>query len=171
MSTLLGVEMRSLGHQLALLADKDRYARDLSRSDLMQALFDTTAHMPIYRTYTRNLEVSREDAKIIELAIDEALSRKFYLQPAHFDFIRDVLLVKNRPHLLPDQREARLNFVMRWQQFTGPIMAKAFEDTFLYVYNPLISLNDVGGDPRPSAAVSADFQAFLKSRLKRVPDS
>jgi (1->4)-alpha-D-glucan 1-alpha-D-glucosylmutase len=53
MSTLLGVEMRSLGHQLALLADKDRYARDLSRSDLMQALFETTAHMPIYRTYTR----------------------------------------------------------------------------------------------------------------------
>src|SRR5436305_11367810 len=61
MSTLLGVEMRSLGQQLALLADKDRYARDLSRSDLMQALFETTAHLRVYRTYIRNLEVSRED--------------------------------------------------------------------------------------------------------------
>src|SRR5258707_6459895 len=171
MSTLLGVEMRSLGHQLALLADKDRYARDLSRSDLTQALFETTAHMPIYRTYTRNLEVSREDAKIIELAIENALSRKFYLQPAHFDFIGDVLLVKNRPHLLPDQREARLNFVMRWQQFTGPIMAKAFEDTFLYVYNPLVSLNEVGGEPRPTAATTESFSRFVAERGKHWPNS
>ena len=171
MSTLLGVEMRSLGHQLALLADKDRYARDLSRTDLTQALFETTAHMPIYRTYTRNLEVSREDAKVIERAIEEALTRKFYLQPAHFDFIRDVLLVKNRSHLLPDQREARLNFVMRWQQFTGPIMAKAFEDTFLYVYNPLVSLNEVGGDPRPSAATSESFLRFIAERRRHWPHS
>jgi (1->4)-alpha-D-glucan 1-alpha-D-glucosylmutase len=171
MSTLLGVEMRSLGHQLALLADKDRYARDLSRSDLTQALFETTAHMPIYRTYTRNLEVSREDAKVIEQAIEEALARKFYLQPAHFDFIGDVLLVRNRSHLLPDQREARLNFVMRWQQFTGPIMAKAFEDTFLYVYNPLISLNDVGGDPRPTAAITESFPRFVTDRRKHWPNA
>jgi (1->4)-alpha-D-glucan 1-alpha-D-glucosylmutase len=60
---------------------------------------------------------------------------------------------------------------MRWQQFTGPIMAKAFEDTFLYVYNPLISLNDVGGDPRPSSAASHGFPAFVKTRAKRRPDS
>jgi (1->4)-alpha-D-glucan 1-alpha-D-glucosylmutase len=171
MSTLLGVEMRSLAHQLSLLANKDRYARDLSRTDLTQALFETTAHIPVYRTYTRNLEVAREDAKIIEQAISEARARKFYLQPSHFDFIRDVLLVKNRPHLLPEQREARLNFVMRWQQVTGPIMAKAFEDTLLYVYNPLISLNEVGGDPRPSAAVAYNFSRFIADRRKHWPDS
>jgi (1->4)-alpha-D-glucan 1-alpha-D-glucosylmutase len=171
MSTLLGVEMRSLAHQLTLLADKDRYARDLSRSDLTQALFEITAQLPVYRTYTRNLEVSREDAEVIELAIQEARERKFYLQAEHFDFVRDVLLVQNRPHLLPDQREARLNFVMRWQQFTGPIMAKAFEDTFLYVYNPLISLNEVGGEPRPSAAANASFFGFIDQRQKRWPHS
>ena len=171
MSTLLGVEMRSLAHQLSLLANKDRYARDLPRSDLTQALFETTAHVPVYRTYTRNLEVSHQDVKIIEHAIDEARARKFYLQPAHFDFVRDVLLVKNRPHLSPEQREARLNFVMRWQQFTGPLMAKTFEDTFLYVYNPLVSLNDVGGDPRPSAAVASNFSRFIADRRKQWPNS
>jgi (1->4)-alpha-D-glucan 1-alpha-D-glucosylmutase len=171
MSTLLGVEMRSLAHQLTLLANKDRYARDLSRSDLTQALFETTAHVPVYRTYTRNLEVSREDARIIEQAIEEARARKFYLQPAHFEFVRDVLLVKNRPHLSPDQREARLNFVMRWQQVTGPIMAKAFEDTLLYAYNPLTSLNEVGGDPRPSAAVPDNFARFIAERRKHWPNS
>ena len=171
MSTLLGVEMRSLGHELSLLAAKDRYARDLLRSDLMQALFETTAHVSVYRTYVRNLEVGREDAKVIERAIEEARTRKFYLQPAHFDFIADVLLVRNRPHLLPDQREARLNFFMRWQQFTGPLMAKAFEDTLLYVYNPLISLNEVGGEPRPSVAVSEKFSHFIADRRKHWPNS
>src|ERR1700686_1338495 len=171
MSTLLGVEMRSLGHQLSVLADKDRYARDLSRTDLIQALFETTAHVCVYRTYIRNLEVASEDAKIIDQAIEEARARKFYLQPVHFDFIRDVLLVKNRPHLLPDQREARLNFVMRWQQFTGPLMAKAFEDTLLYVYNPLISLNEVGGEPRPSVAVGETFSDFIADRRKQWPNS
>jgi (1->4)-alpha-D-glucan 1-alpha-D-glucosylmutase len=137
----------------------------------MQALFETTAHVRVYRTYIRNLEVAPEDAQIIEEAIEEARTRKFYLQPAHFDFIRDVLLVSNRPHLLPDQREARLNFVTRWQQFTGPIMAKAFEDTFLYVYGPLISLNEVGGEPRPSVAVSETFSQFIANRRKRWPNS
>ena len=171
MATLLGVEMRSLGHQLSLLADSDRYARDLSRTDLTQALVETTAYLPMYRTYIRNLELSSRDRSVIEQAILEAQERKFYLKAANFDFVRDVLLLRNRVHLLPEQREARISFVMRWQQFTGPIMAKAFEDTFLYVYNPLISLNDVGGDPRPSAAASADFPAFAKTRVKRWPDS
>jgi len=171
MATLLGVEMRSLGHQLETLAENDRYARDLSKNDLTQALLETTAHLPVYRTYIRNLEVGTADKKVIEQALQAAEHRKFYLKPATFRFVRDVLLLQNRPHLLPDQREARLAFVMRWQQFTGPIMGKAFEDTFLYVYSPLISLNEVGGDPRPSMASSFDFFKFVKERSKRWPIS
>src|SRR5579864_6177582 len=171
MATILGVEMRALGHHLSLLADSDRYARDLSRHELAQALIETTAYLPMYRTYIRNLELSSRDRTLIEQAIKEAQNRKFYLREETFDFVRDVLLLRNRSHLLPEQREARLNFVMRWQQFTGPIMAKAFEDTFLYVYNPLISLNEVGGDPRPSAAAMVDFLAFVTTRGKHWPDS
>jgi (1->4)-alpha-D-glucan 1-alpha-D-glucosylmutase len=60
---------------------------------------------------------------------------------------------------------------MRWQQFTGPIMAKAFEDTFLYLYNPLVSLNEVGGEPRPSAAVAGNFARFIADRRKHWPNS
>jgi (1->4)-alpha-D-glucan 1-alpha-D-glucosylmutase len=72
--------------------------------------------------------------------------------------------------VLPYQREARLAFVMRWQQFTGPIVAKGLEDTALYVYHPLLSLNEVGGDPRPSAAASReDFFEFLQARQQNWP--
>ena len=169
MSTLLGVEMRSLGHQIQMLARDDRYAREIPRIELNQALVETTAHLTIYRTYVRNLDVSQQDEQRIKTALVDAQAKSPQINSRTFEFLRDVLLLRNQPHLLPGQREARLAFLMRWQQFTGPIMAKAFEDTFLYVYNPLISLNEVGGDPRPSTAPAADFSKFVTERLHDWP--
>ena len=171
MATLLGVEMRSAGHALGLLASKDRYARDIPRSDLELALVETTAFLRVYRTYIRNLEPSAQDKDLIETALADARARRPQLNAASFDFVGDVLLLRNPPHVVPEQREARLAFVMRWQQFTGPIMAKAFEDTFLYVYNPLVSLNEVGGDPRPTSAATTDFTAFARERSEEWPHS
>jgi len=72
---------------------------------------------------------------------------------------------------LPDHREARLSFVLRWQQFTGPIVAKGLEDTTLYVYHPLVSLNEVGGDPSPDAICPQEFFEFIAERQKRWPHS
>jgi (1->4)-alpha-D-glucan 1-alpha-D-glucosylmutase len=171
MATLLSVEMRSLAHYLEMLASNSRYARDLPVGELTQALLETTAQLHVYRTYLRNLDVASTDESRIERAISEARARRPALNPQVFDFLRDVLLVRNRPHLLPGQREDHLAFTLRWQQFTGPIMAKAFEDTFLYVYNPLISLNEVGGDPRPSSALQANFVEFVKGRSQHWPHS
>jgi (1->4)-alpha-D-glucan 1-alpha-D-glucosylmutase len=171
MSTLLGVEMRALGHQMQVLARDDRYAREIPRNELNQALIETTAHLSVYRTYVRNLEVAHQDEERIKHALSNAQARTPQVNSRSLEFLRDVLLLRNQPHLLPGQREARLAFLMRWQQFTGPIMAKAFEDTFLYVYNPLISLNEVGGDPRPSKAPSANFPKFVTERLRDWPQA
>jgi (1->4)-alpha-D-glucan 1-alpha-D-glucosylmutase len=169
MSSLLAVEMRALGQQLGVLAGNDRYARDVSRSQLAAALVETTAQLSVYRTYIRNLEIAPQDSERISNALRLAQTKKPDLDPAGFGFLRDVLLLQNPPHVLSEQREARLLFVMRWQQFTGPIMAKAFEDTFLYIYNPLISLNDVGGDPRPTVAAGLDFTKFVQERSNDWP--
>ncbi|MCU1334915.1 MAG: malto-oligosyltrehalose synthase [Bryobacterales bacterium] len=171
MATLFGSELRSLGHHMAMLASQDRYARDVPRHELTQALNETTACLGVYRTYIRNLEVSHEDQAVIEQAITEAQTLRPQLHPLSFAFVRDVFLLQNRPHLLPQQREARLAFVIRWQQFTGPIMAKSFEDTLLYVYNPLVSLNEVGGDPRPSAASPDLFHELVQERSQKWPQS
>jgi len=170
MSTLLGVEMRSLGRQLTELAAQDRYARELDRPQLINALIEVTACMGIYRTYIRNVELPSTAMQYIEEAVAQARTRAPHLSAASFDFVREVLLLENPPQVLADQREARLQFVMRWQQFTGPIVAKGFEDTALYVYHPLLSLNEVGGNPRPSEASSLDeFYEFLEKRGKRWP--
>ncbi len=172
MNTLLGVEMRTLGRQLAELAAQDRYARELPRGQLIDALIEVTACLPIYRTYIRNMDLPAHATEHIEGAVAMARQRAGHLSSACFNFVHEVLLLLNPPHVLPDHREARLAFVMRWQQFTGPIIAKGLEDTALYVYYPLLSLNEVGGDPRPSEAASREeFYAALQNRQKNWPST
>ena len=172
MNTLLAVEMRSLGRQLAELATQDRYARELSRPQLIEALAEVTACLSIYRTYIRTLEIPDLAATYIREALEAARPRAPHIPTACFDFVQEVLLLQNLPHVLAGQREARLAFVLRWQQFTGPIVAKGMEDTALYVYHPLLSLNEVGGTPEPSDVSSREeFLSFLKVRAERWPYS
>ena len=171
MNTLLGVEMRSLGRQLAYLAAQDRYAREVNRGHLIDALIEVTACLSVYRTYIRNMDLPAHATQYIEEAVRAARVRSPHLTEGTFNFVREVLLLLNPPHVLADQREARLGFVMRWQQFTGPIVAKGLEDTALYVYHPLLSLNDVGGDPRPQPRSEQEFFSFLVRRSECWPGS
>jgi len=169
MATLLGVEMRALGRHLGILAESDRYARDLPRTELAAALVEITACFPIYRTYTRGVSLTREAKRYIESAVAAARVRNPRVSAACFEFVRDVLLLRDGDHLFPDQREARLTFVMRWQQSTGPIVAKGQEDTVLYVFCPLISLNEVGGDPLPSSTAVPYFNHYIQDRRRVWP--
>ena len=172
MSSLLRVEMRGLTRDLAELAAKDRYARNLTWSDLHEALTETSACMPVYRTYIRSLEIPVEAREVIGRALADARTKRPQLSGLCLDFLCDVLTLANRPHIVAGQLEERLAFVMRWQQFTGPIVAKGFEDTALYAYYPLSSLNEVGGDPGPSRAVSREqFYEYLSDRQRRWPQA
>ena len=169
MENLLAVEMNTLGRHLSLLAEQDRYARELSRGDLARALLETIACLPVYRTYIRSFDVGKTEARYIENAISQAQQRNPGLNAACFEFLRQVLLLQPGPQLFPEQREARLAFVMRWQQFTGPLMAKGFEDSLLYVYNRLVSLNEVGGFPNSPGVSTCTFHEFGQRRQKRSP--
>jgi len=164
MTSLLAVEMRSLGHYLVVLAEQDRYARNLPRRDLASALVEATACFPVYRTYIRGFSLSSDERRYIEQAVECARARNPQLGSDCFDFLSDVLLLREKGHVTPEQREARLNFILRWQQFTGPIMAKGLEDSALYVYYPLISLNEVGGAPDSTGVPVAEFNEFCRNR-------
>jgi (1->4)-alpha-D-glucan 1-alpha-D-glucosylmutase len=169
MDSLLAVEMRSLGRYLSVLAAQDRYARELSREELTRALVETTACLEPYRTYIRGFEVKAQDKLAIEKALREAQRRNPSLDSLCFRFLREVLFLQSGPHLLPDQREARLAFVLTWQQFTGPITAKGVEDSALYVYNRLISLNEVGSVPQNPHISSSAFHTFMQQRHQKWP--
>ncbi|MCU1245121.1 MAG: malto-oligosyltrehalose synthase, partial [Acidobacteria bacterium] len=144
---LFSGEMRALGDRLAAVAAMDRNARDFAPSELLAALTEITACMNVYRTYIRGFEVSEADRGHILAAAACARERSgIAIDDRIYAFLERVLLVEPPPYVETD-RERWLSFVMRWQQFTGRVMAKGVEDTSFYNYNRLVSLNEVGGEP------------------------
>ena len=72
--------------------------------------------------------------------------------------------------LLEGERSSRLDeFVVRWQQTTGPVMAKGVEDTAFYRYFRLTALNEVGGNPDRFSLPPDEFHAAALARLERYP--
>jgi (1->4)-alpha-D-glucan 1-alpha-D-glucosylmutase len=167
MEALFGGEVKTLGYDLSRLGSHDRQARDLSRRDLTRAMAGITACMPVYRTYIRNYTVSARDLGYLEKAMSDALRRDPYLNPLAMEFLKRVLFQEFQQSATWEQREERLQFIKRWQQFTGPIMAIGLEDTALYVYNPLVSLNEVGTTFKPTSIDA--FHRFNQTRLKSWP--
>lgn len=144
---LFSGEMRGLAMRLLELAAGDRSARDFSYSDLLEALTDVTIDLDVYRTYIRGEQVSERDRARIESALSRAREHS-RLEPRVFEFLSNVLLMRP-PHYVTNRNEW-LEFVMRWQQFTGRVMAKGIEDTAFYRFHRLIARNDVGGEPDAS---------------------
>jgi (1->4)-alpha-D-glucan 1-alpha-D-glucosylmutase len=169
MDTLFAGEMHSLGQHLGRLAEQDRYARDLPRKELRAALIEVTACFPVYRTYARSPELSARDVRHITKALKWAQQRSTEASIPVFDFLRRVLLLEIPPALAGTEREEWLRFLMRWQQFTGPIMAKGFEDTSLYIYNRLVSMNEVGGNPASAGVPVNAFHIRCGTAADRWP--
>ena len=147
LNQLFGVEIRRLSQALTRLARQDRYACELTRSELTKALEEITACLPIYRTYIQGEEVSQRDRRYLQDVFQEARDRSPSSGAGALDFLERMLLGDWPRGLTQEQGKAWRHFVEQWQQFTGPVMAKGLEDTSLYIYNALISLNEVGGTP------------------------
>ena len=167
---LFAGELAAFARLLAKLASRARHARDISLPELVRAFVEVTACLPVYRTYVRSFPISSRDRAYLDWTLETARRRVSpdEVSSAAWDFLRRVLFLDPPPYAL-NQRKFWLEFVMRWQQFTSPVMAKGLEDTASYVYNSLVSLNEVGGDSlreKPPYDVPA-FHAFNQERLAR----
>ena len=85
-----------------------------------------------------------------------------------FDFI-ERLLLKQTPVTTPEECEERARFIGKFQQITSPVAAKGIEDTALYVYNRLVSLNEVGADPTQFGLEPAAVHDWMAERQRRWP--
>jgi (1->4)-alpha-D-glucan 1-alpha-D-glucosylmutase len=174
METLFKGDVNALGHHLGRLAAQHRQARDIPLTELMNVLVEVTACLPVYRTYIHSFEVSARDRGYIERTMHLARRRtsREDISNAAFVFMRNVLLLEP-PYYLESQKKDWLQFVMRWQQFTGPVMAKGLEDTASYRHNSLLSVNEVGSDPireQPPFTLE-EFHDFNRRRLEQWPGS
>jgi (1->4)-alpha-D-glucan 1-alpha-D-glucosylmutase len=166
MQGLFAAELRALGHHLGRLAQDDP-SPGLRAEKLSEALVEVTACLPVYRTYIRGFEVPSQAYLYIEGAVNEARRRNPEVSGPALDFVRRVLLLEFPAPPGVQQREQWRRFVMRWQQFTGSVMAKGLEDTALYLHNRLISLNEVGSGPEGTGA-SAGVEGFHRHNRRRL---
>jgi (1->4)-alpha-D-glucan 1-alpha-D-glucosylmutase len=164
----LANDVNVLGDMLDRLSETNRWFRDFTLDALARAVRETIACFPVYRTYVApGQPVSDEDRAVIERAVTAAKRRNPALEESVFNFLRDILLFRFPENLDDDAREAHAHFVLKFQQSTGPIMAKGLEDTAFYIYNRLAALNEVGGEPQ-HFGISVD--AFHERNLERQGD-
>ncbi|HEV2046527.1 MAG TPA: malto-oligosyltrehalose synthase [Chthoniobacterales bacterium] len=158
-------EVDVLGNMLDRLSEQNRWYRDFTLEALARAVRETIACFPVYRTYLApGQPVSDADRDAIERAIAAAKRRNPAIEESIFNFLRDILLFRFPENLDEKAREGHMHFVLKFQQFTGPIMAKGLEDTAFYIYNRLVALNEVGGEPQ-QFGLSTD--AFHERNLDR----
>jgi (1->4)-alpha-D-glucan 1-alpha-D-glucosylmutase len=168
MDTALAGELNVLAHLLDALSSTNRRARDFTRKALHDALRETIACFPVYRSYIDERgEVSERDRRTIEQAIRAAKRWNSSMPATLFDFLQSNLLLKGPPEVRPQQ----LYFTLKFQQLTGPVMAKGLEDTVCYTYNRFIGLNEVGGSPEGFGISLDDFHRANAVRARQWPHS
>jgi len=165
----LASELNVLASQLTRIALSKRTTCDFTLNSLRDALMETVANFPVYRTYISNSGISDSDAEYIRRAIALAKWRSPAADTSVFDFVSEVLLTRIAEGQDIAYRKAVIGFAMKFQQFTSPVMAKGLEDTAFYRYNRLVSVNDVGADLRRFGVASADFHEANRQRLQDWP--
>ena len=175
METALASELNMLAHAAARIAQGNRHSRDFMFNSLRDVLAEVVACFPVYRTYVTDAGWTVRDREIIHAAIARARRRNPVLEATVFTFLRDVLLPPgaerhgHEPLTADPETARRLQFSMRFQQYTSPVQAKGVEDTAFYRYNVLLSLNEVGGDPSRVGRSVAAFHETNGRRLARWP--
>ncbi|MBI3896421.1 MAG: malto-oligosyltrehalose synthase [Acidobacteria bacterium] len=163
--TSLASELNMLARELNRISETNRRYRDFTLASLQEALREVVACFPLYRTYFTPRGWEDFDLKTIDTALARALRRNPAMEASVFRFIREMLLPE-RTAILPEKEyQERVQFAMKFQQYTGPVQAKGLEDTAFYRYAPLVSLNEVGGDP---ARFGRSPEEFHQANLRRL---
>jgi (1->4)-alpha-D-glucan 1-alpha-D-glucosylmutase len=165
----LSSELHVLAYQLDRLSEKDRWSRDFTLNSLRHALREIIACFPVYRPYITMDTVHADDTEWVESAVALAKRKNPALSEFLFDFVRDMILLRYPEAYRRRDKAEQRRFVGKFQQVTGPVMAKGFEDTALYVYNRLLSLNEVGGDPPRFGASVEAFHRNNEDRQRHSP--
>ncbi|MBI4869961.1 MAG: malto-oligosyltrehalose synthase [Candidatus Riflebacteria bacterium] len=173
LETALASELQVLAHRADRISEHDWRTRDFTLGALQAALAEVIACFPVYRTYIpqEGSELDSRDRKYVETAVALARKRSPATSRTVFDFLRNLLLKNHPADTSPEVLEQRLAFLGKFQQLTGPVMAKGMEDTTFYGFNRLVSLNEVGGEPDRIGVPPAQFHAQNLQRLSQAPGS
>ncbi len=163
-------DVDNLANMMKMISSKDRGGGDITLHGLRRAICEVLSFFPVYRTYAGPDSFTGQDRRYISEAVETAREKNPDLAN-EINYLAKFLLLRYEDYLGEEEKRAWLAFVMRFQQFSGPLMAKGFEDTLFYVYNRLASLNEVGGDPFRFGLSVARFHDFNRNRCQNWPHS
>ncbi|MFZ3236074.1 MAG: malto-oligosyltrehalose synthase [Stellaceae bacterium] len=171
MQVNLASEMNVLAHEFHQLSMREWRTRDFTFNRMLAALEEVVAAFPVYRTYVSPRGASPDDRRYIDWALGLARKRWRGADVSIFDFLRGVLTGEAAPPQDDASPGGPLYAAMHFQQVTGPVMAKAAEDTAFYRYVRLLALNEVGGDPRRFGVSVAAFHHLAQQRARQWPQA
>ena len=165
----LANDVNVLGNMLDRLSEQNRWFRDFTLDAIGRAVRETIACFPVYRTYLApGVPINDEDRAVIDRAVRSAKRRNPGIEESVFNYLRDVLLFHFPENVEEEARAAHEHFVLKFQQSTGPIMAKGLEDTAFYIYNRLAALNEVGGEPQQFGLTREAFHRTQRCSAARL---
>ncbi len=174
MRLALSSEVNVLTNMLVRISESDRRYRDFTVSVLRNAIQEVIACFPVYRTYfTRDqAEPGRRDRRYRRGGCVESQAPQPGLRPVELLISSATFCCRKAARAwVSSSLQARWDFVMKFQQVTGPVTAKGIEDTAFYIYNRLVSLNEVGGEPDVFGISTARFHEAQLKRLQKWPHS
>ena len=130
------------------------------REEIAAALRELLIAFPVYRTYGDGGALGWQDSAVLATTALQAATK---LEDRHA--LNDVLsLLEGRV-----EGDAAHEFRIRFQQLSGPVMAKATEDTLFYRYNRLLAANEVGGEPGKAPGGTEEFHRRMAERARLQP--
>src|SRR5262249_40961310 len=168
METSMAAELHMLAHRLDTISEKHRVSRDFTLGALTRALREVIAAFPVYRTYVTATDgITDRDRDYIRRAVATARRQAPAADAPIYAWLEQVLTLVVPERADQVERNERLDWVMRFQQITGPVTARGFEDPAFSRFNRLVSLNEVGGDPSRFGVSLAEFHAEHTARVRR----
>lgn len=164
LATSFASELLVLTLELRRIVAAQPYTRDYTMDGLRQALIEIIGWFPVYRTYVTAAGASEADIRTIAWAVGKAKKRSRQPDTGIYDFIASLLTLERG-----EGDEAAATFLRRFQQLSGPVMAKGVEDTVFYRYFCLLSLNEVGGEPARFGLSVKAFHTVQQDRSKHWP--
>ncbi|KMQ49764.1 Malto-oligosyltrehalose synthase [Chitinispirillum alkaliphilum] len=161
-------DIDNLAQLIMRVAGVDLMGRDITLYGLRRALVEVLTHFPVYRTYISTESISPDDVRYIVKTLKQSRAVMAGLS-VEYDFIERFLMMQGDEIRHTEFDDVWKSAVMRFQQFTGPLMAKGFEDTLFYVYNRHMALNEVGGWPTDFGMSLKDFNSFIAKRNAAYP--
>ena len=173
MDNEMASELNVLGRDAGRVARQIPRTADFTRNILQRAIRQIVACFPVYRTYVdREGAPTEDDRRDLDWAITTARRQEPEIPGSVFDFLASLLsgdLVAQPKSGF--SRHSVLRLAMKFQQYSGPVMAKGLEDTAFYRYNRFVALNEVGGEPDHFGLSLQAFHRANVQRAKRWPSA